>query len=61
MKKKSNSKRKKRNKSTVGVKHRNCNEMSFEKNAGIITDNEYEIASEMSCNCNRKNNKKRCH
>ena len=61
MKKKSNSKKKKRKNSKVGVKHRNCNEMSFEKNAGIITDNEYEIASEMNCNYNKRNNKKRYH
>jgi len=55
MKKKKNSKKKKRNNSKVGGQSSN---LTFEKNAGIITDNEYEIASEMNCN---RNNKKRCH
>lgn len=57
MKKKNNSKKKKRSSSKVGGRSSN---LTFEKDAGIITDNEYEIASEMNCNCNRKNNKKRC-
>lgn len=37
-------------------------ELSFEKNAGIITDNEYEISSELctnSANNRNKKNKKR--
>ena len=40
--------------------NRNCSsrsDMSFEKNAGIITDNEYEINSESRNN--RKNKKRR--
>lgn len=58
MKKRNNSKKKKKTTSKVGGRSSN---LTFEKNAGIITDNEYEIASEMNCNSNRKNNnKKRC-
>ncbi len=55
---------KRNNSSKVGHKKRtsNCNSnLSFEKNSGIITDNEYEISSELSnYSSKKKNNKKRC-
>ncbi|MBQ9019517.1 MAG: hypothetical protein IJ097_04335 [Bacilli bacterium] len=55
-----------RSNSKVGDSKKNSNatnsELSFEKNAGIITDNEYEISSELcnnSANSKNKKNKKR--